>query len=128
VIVPRRDAISHPLNFRANRNFRPGCDPTTPLPTVRVLYVLLMLEDNAERLERFAGVLRAIDPTLQLRAWRGAHAMIREAAPLLSCAALISLDHDLEPEPGENDLGDGYMVAKWLEEVSKPVKCSEQTS
>jgi NAD+-processing family protein with receiver domain len=81
--------------------------------------VLLMLEDNAERLERFAAALRAIDPALPLRAWRDAHAMIREAGPLLGSAQLVSLDHDLEPEPGEPDLGDGYLVAKWL--VSQPI-------
>jgi hypothetical protein len=55
-----------------------------------------MLEDNAERLERFAGVLRVLEPELPLRVWRDAHAMIREAGPLLALSALISLDHDLE--------------------------------
>jgi hypothetical protein len=76
--------------------------------------VLLMLEDNTERLERFAAVLRNIDPSLALRVWRDAHAMIREAEPLLGSAVLISLDHDLEPESGGADPGDGYMVVKWL--------------
>jgi hypothetical protein len=81
--------------------------------------VFLLLEDNAERLARFVAVLQAIDPTLPLRAWRDAHAMIREAGPLLSSTRLISLDHDLEPELGEPDLGDGYIVTKWL--VSQPM-------
>jgi hypothetical protein len=81
--------------------------------------VLLLLEDNAERLERFAAVLLAIDPALRLRAWRDAHAMIREAGAWLPTAVLISLDHDLEPEPGEPDLGDGCIVAKWL--ASQPI-------
>jgi len=81
--------------------------------------MLLMLEDNAERLERFAGVLRAIDPMLTLRVWRDAHAMIRDAGALLPSAVLISLDHDLEPGPGACDPGDGYVVTKWL--VSQPV-------
>ncbi len=80
--------------------------------------MLLMLEDNAERLERFAAVLRTIDAALPLRVWRDAHVMIREAGPLLGASRLISLDHDLESEPGEPDLGDGYLVAKWL--VSQP--------
>jgi hypothetical protein len=83
--------------------------------------VLLMLEDNSERLERFAAVLQDLDSALPLRVWRDAHAMIREAGPLLPFAALISLDHDLEPEPGASDPGDGYMVAKWL--VSQSVVC-----
>jgi hypothetical protein len=81
--------------------------------------VLLLLEDNAERLERFAAVLRRIDPTLPLRVWRDAHAMIREAGPLLESSQLISLDHDLEPEPGETDPGDGYIVTQWL--TSQPI-------
>ena len=45
--------------------------------------------------------------------------MIREAGPLLPSTVLISLDHDLEPEPGGSDPGDGYMVAQWL--VSQPI-------
>jgi hypothetical protein len=81
--------------------------------------MLLMLEDNAERLERFASVLSAIDPALPLRVWTDAHAMIREAGPLLSSAVLLSLDHDLEAEPGAPDPGDGYLVVTWL--VSQPV-------
>jgi hypothetical protein len=80
--------------------------------------VLLLLEDNAERLERFAAVLQTIDATLPVRVWRDARVMIREAGPLLEASRLISLDHDLEPEPGEPDLGDGYLVVKWL--VSQP--------
>jgi hypothetical protein len=80
--------------------------------------VLLLLEDNAERLERFAAVLRTIEPGLPVRVWRDARVMIREAGPLLGSSRLISLDHDLEPEPGEPDLGDGYLVVKWL--VSQP--------
>ena len=80
--------------------------------------MLLILEDDAERLARFAAVVRAIDPALPWRVWRDAHAMMREAGPLLRTAALISLDHDLEPEPGAPDPGDGYLVTQWL--VSQP--------
>lgn len=81
--------------------------------------MLLMLEDDAERLERFAAVLRAFDPSPTLHAWRNAHAMIREAGPLLASATLISLDHDLEPEAEGDEPGDGYLVAQWL--TSQPV-------
>jgi hypothetical protein len=80
--------------------------------------MLLLLEDDTERLERFAAVLRTLDPMCPLQVWRDAHAMIREAGPLLPAAALISLDHDLEPGPGAADPGDGYLVARWL--VSQP--------
>jgi hypothetical protein len=81
--------------------------------------MLLMLEDDAERLARFGAVLLALEPALPLRVWRNAHSMIREAGELLPSAAIISLDHDLEPEPGSTDPGDGYVVAQWL--VSQPV-------
>jgi hypothetical protein len=83
--------------------------------------VLLLLEDNAERIERFAAVLRGLDPERPLKVWRDAHALMREAGPLLSPAALLSLDHDLEAGPDAPDPGDGYMVAQWL--VSQPVVC-----
>ena len=81
--------------------------------------MLLILEDNPERLTRFAAVLRALDPGLPLRVWRDSHAMIREAGTFLPSAALVSLDHDLDAEPGSPDPGDGYLVAQWL--VSQPV-------
>jgi hypothetical protein len=74
--------------------------------------VLLMLEDNRERLERFVAVLCALDPELPLRVWSNAHAMIHEAGRLLSSAVLVSLDHDLDAEPGGSDPGDGYLVAQ----------------
>lgn len=85
--------------------------------------VVLMLEDDAERLTRFLAVLRALDPAMPLLVWRDAHRMIREAGPLLTSAVLLSLDHDLEPEPGGPDPGDGYMVAQWLaaQDVVRPV-------
>ena len=81
--------------------------------------MLLMLEDDAERLARFAATLRSINPALQFQSWRDAHVMIREIGPLLKSAKLISLDHDLETEPGGADPGDGLSVAKFL--VSQPV-------
>ncbi len=40
--------------------------------------MILMLEDNAERIEQFKAVLSAIDPSLELRVWRDAHRMIAE--------------------------------------------------
>src|SRR5262245_45502897 len=85
--------------------------------------MLLMLEDSRERVERFTAVLRSLDPAMPLRVWRDAHLMMCEAGPLLPSAALISLDHDLESEPGASDPGDGYMVAKWLttQAVIRPV-------
>lgn len=81
--------------------------------------MLLMLEDDAERVARFTAVLQALAPELRLQVWRDAHSMIREAGTLLPSTALISLDHDLEPDHDGADPGEGYMVAQWL--VSQPI-------
>jgi hypothetical protein len=75
---------------------------------------ILMLEDDAERLRRFAAILAQIAPHLEFRHWRDAHRMIRECAAYLDCCRMICLDHDLEPEAGDRDLGDGLLVAKFL--------------
>ena len=81
--------------------------------------MLLLLEDNAERVQRFTAVVRALDPALPLVVWRDARAMVREAGRYLPAARVISLDHDLEPPTGAPDPGDGLEVAKFL--VSQPV-------
>ena len=62
--------------------------------------MLLMLEDNTERLDRFTAVLKGIEASLPLRVWRDAHVMIREAGSLLASASLLSLDHDLNDRAG----------------------------
>jgi hypothetical protein len=77
--------------------------------------VILMLEDDADRIRRFTAALRDITHGLQLLVWRDAYRMSCEVDPYLPSARLISLDHDLEPEPGDPlDLGDGMVVAKTL--------------
>jgi hypothetical protein len=84
--------------------------------------MLLMLEDNQERINRFMATLQAIDPTLRLVVWRNAWKMIREVEAFLPSARLISLDHDLEPVEGdEDDPGDGIDVAKFL--ADRPATC-----
>ena len=65
--------------------------------------MLLMLEDNAERVDRFTATLKRIDPGVSLRVWRNAWTMIREVEAHLPRARLISLDHDLDPEEGNPD-------------------------
>jgi hypothetical protein len=62
---------------------------------------VLMLEDNAERVERFTATLGRVAPSLRLVVWRSARRMLGELEPLLPSAVLISLDHDLEPEVGD---------------------------
>jgi len=77
----------------------------------------LILEDNEERVVRFTQVLRAISPELGIVYWRSAKKMMEEVGEYLPRARLISLDHDLEPMPGETaDPGDGLEVAKFLAE------------
>lgn len=79
--------------------------------------MLLMLEDDRERIERFTETVRSIDPSLRLVIWRSARRMVREVEPFLASARLISLDHDLEPQDGdEEDPGDGIEVARFLAE------------
>lgn len=75
----------------------------------------MMLEDDSERIERFTAVLTVIAPSLPLVIWRSARKMLREVEPFLPSARLISLDHDLEPQEGdEEDPGDGIDVARFL--------------
>jgi hypothetical protein len=77
--------------------------------------VLLLLEDNAERVDRFTAALKLIERGLPLRVWRNAWTMIREVEAYLPDARLISLDHDLEPEDGDtNDPGTGWDLVKFL--------------
>jgi hypothetical protein len=77
--------------------------------------MLLMLEDNADRIRSFSATLARIEPALPLRIWRNAWTMIREAEPLLPHAFLISLDHDLDPEEGDSTSpGTGWDVTKHL--------------
>ncbi len=79
--------------------------------------MLLMLEDDPDRIRRFTATSRSVDPSLHLVVWRDARKMIAELGDYLPSARLISLDHDLEPDEGqEDDLGDGVMVAKFLAE------------
>jgi hypothetical protein len=76
---------------------------------------MLMLEDDADRLRRFAGALRGLDPAPELRSWRSARDMVREVHDFLPAARLVSLDHDLEPWEGDPaDPGDGLEVVRFL--------------
>ena len=76
--------------------------------------VILILEDNAERLERFQAVVAELG--VDIISWLDAHLMIAEMGQFLHSAALISLDHDLEPT-GPRDPGDGLLVAKHLADL-----------
>jgi hypothetical protein len=73
--------------------------------------IILMLEDDVERLDRFEVV--AVKLGVEIVSWADANIMLAEMGPLLPTASLISLDHDLMPF---RDIGpgDGLDVAKHL--------------
>ncbi|MGZ4964479.1 MAG: ADP-ribosylglycohydrolase family protein [Limisphaerales bacterium] len=76
---------------------------------------VLLLEDNLERVAAFKAVVRELGADWQLRLWHDAPTMLRECSSCLSDAALISLDHDLNPQPGATaDPGTGFEVARFL--------------
>ncbi len=73
------------------------------------------MEDNEDRIRAFEKAIAAIDGNLELKVWRNAPAMLAECEAFLNDAGLISLDHDLNPLPGETaDPGDGMVVARFF--------------
>ncbi len=83
--------------------------------------MILILEDESDRVRRFTKALKRVAPTLPLLVWRDAFRMSREVGDHLTSARLISLDHDLEPESiGATDPGDGMVVVKALVEYHQP--------
>jgi CheY-like chemotaxis protein len=90
---------------------------------------ILILEDDDTRITRFTKILNEIAPNTKVVYWRNAWKMIRDLAPYLPKARLISLDHDLNPEDEHNeDPGDGLMVAKFLAEQRPPCPIIVHTS
>jgi hypothetical protein len=81
--------------------------------------MLLMLEDDRDRIERFSRVLGSA--AIQFLYLRTAHDFIQAYESIGTVPELISLDHDLfvdhEDEP---DPGDGRDVAKFLA-LHKPI-------
>ena len=76
---------------------------------------ILLLEDDADRLNGFNAAVGKLGPSYRLVAWRDANRMIAECHEFLADAALISLDHDLNKEHAESpDPGDGVDVAAFL--------------
>ena len=82
---------------------------------------ILILEDNDERITAFERTVAGLGNDFALKIWRDAHSMIRECEEYFPITALISLDHDLNPQPGvTTDPGTGLDVAKFLAEC-RPV-------
>src|SRR5262245_29013477 len=76
---------------------------------------ILILEDNPARSDLLRRAVSQLGGAFDLRIWPDAHSMIRECQEFFPSAALISLDHDLNPLPGNSaDPGTGLEVARFL--------------
>ena len=76
---------------------------------------ILILEDNDERIAAFEKTVAELGGGFELKVWRDAPSMIAECETFFPTAALISLDHDLNPTPGATvDPGTGLDVARFL--------------
>ena len=76
---------------------------------------ILMLEDNAERIDGFHKAVAELAGDFELKVWRDAHSMMAECAEFFPTAWVICLDHDLNPQPGVTaDPGTGVDVARFL--------------
>jgi ADP-ribosylglycohydrolase len=76
---------------------------------------ILILEDNDERIAAFQSAARALGAELELKVWRDAPSMMAECEQFFPSAALISLDHDLNPMPeATSDPGTGVDAARFL--------------
>lgn len=76
---------------------------------------ILILEDNEDRIIGFERSVADLGDGYELKIWRDAPSMIAECEQHFSSAALISLDHDLNPQPGvTTDPGSGLDVAQFL--------------
>lgn len=82
---------------------------------VRNLRVVLLLEDDLERLEKFAASLSLLVPRVEFIYWRTAAGFIESYRNTGHSLGLIALDHDLIPATEtEPDPGDGRQVAEFL--------------
>lgn len=83
--------------------------------------LIVMLEDDHDRLTRFAAMLSGQPSGFRLLYWRTAHDFISNFATLQLTPELIALDHDLFVDnPGDPDPGDGRDVSTFLAK-QKPI-------
>ena len=77
--------------------------------------LIVMLEDDRERIDRFSAVLRERFDGCVLNVSRTAPDFIAAYLALQDTPTLIALDHDLFTDsPGDPDPGDGRDVARFL--------------
>jgi hypothetical protein len=61
---------------------------------------ILILEDDAEPIAPFRRAIAALGDAYEAKIWRDAPSMCSECEAFFPSAALIALDHDLNPMPG----------------------------
>lgn len=82
---------------------------------------IMILEDNADRIDGFLKAIDSFNKSLPVRVWNDAPTMLEELPSVLHRACLISLDHDLNPQPNATrDPGTGLEVAEFLSK-QKPI-------
>lgn len=83
---------------------------------------LLLLDDNDDRVAAFEEVVDELGDDWRLLLWRDAPTMLAQCEQFFETAHLVSLDHDLNRQPGvTSDPGTGLDVAKLL--ASHPALC-----
>ena len=77
--------------------------------------LILILEDNEDRIRNFHSAVKSLGGNFSERIWFDAPNMIEDLPTVLNQACLISLDHDLNPQPNVTaDPGTGLEVAEFL--------------
>ena len=83
--------------------------------------LILILEDNEDRIRNFQSAVKSLGGNISERIWFDAPNMIADLSSVLNQACLISLDHDLNPQPNVTaDPGTGLEVAEFLAK-QKPI-------
>ena len=78
-------------------------------------HLILMLEDESDRLDRFDAVLSVLGEAIEWQHWRTAFDFIAGFESSGRSPDLICLDHDLFTEhPDDPDPGDGRDVARFM--------------
>ena len=60
-----------------------------------LIKMILILEDDPQRISRFIAALSTIDSNLKTKIWTNARNHVPRTRPFLPSAILLSLDHDL---------------------------------
>jgi hypothetical protein len=77
--------------------------------------LLLVLDDDRERLRGFEEIVARLGHEWQLKTWRNAPGMLAEIDAHFTGTRLISLDHDLYKDAdGDPDPGNGRVIADFL--------------